>query len=110
MLPKKNRLTKKKDFDSVFKQGKGLKFGFLYLKYKKNNLKASRFGFVVGKNFSKKAAQRNKIKRRLREIIKNKLSKIEPGTDIIIVAMPGAEDDFNQLGQIIDKLFKKASL
>ncbi|GAI32984.1 unnamed protein product, partial [marine sediment metagenome] len=62
MLNKRNRLKKKKDFDKVFKQGQGFKQDFLYLKIRKNNLKSSRFGFVVSKKFSKKAVIRNKIK------------------------------------------------
>jgi len=90
----------------VFKQGKGIKQGFLYLKYKKNNLKISRFGIIVGKNFSVKAVERNKMKRRIREIIREKIADIKQGLDIIIVVLPGAENDFNSLRKNIDKLLK----
>ncbi len=79
MLKKENRLTKKKDFESLFEKGKGIKQDSLYLKYKKNNLKKSRVSIIVGKNYSKKAVERNKIKRRIREIIKKKNI---PGLDI----------------------------
>ncbi len=110
MLPKENRLKKKKDFETVFKQGKGFKQGFLYLKIIKNNLDTSRFGFVISKKFSKKAVIRNKAKRRLSEIIKIRLPGIKKGIDAIIVVMPGAENDFQKLEQIINKLFKKAKI
>jgi len=110
MLPRLNRLKKKKDFEVAFKQGKGFKQGFLYLKIRKNNLDASRFGFVISKKFSKKAVIRNKTKRRLSEIIKKKLLEIKKGMDIIIVVMPGAENEFQKLEDTIDKLFKKAKL
>ncbi len=110
MLPKINRLKKDKDFERVFKQGKGLKQGFLYLKIKKNSLDTSRFAFVISKKFSKKAVIRNKTKRRLSEIIKTKLLEIKKGMDVIIVVMPGAENDFQKLEQTIDKLFKKAKI
>lgn len=111
MLPKLNRLKKKKDFEAVFKQGKGFKEDFLYLKIKKNNLKTKRFGLVVGKNFSKKAVLRNKIKRKLSEIIRLKMDKIQKGIDGVIVVYPGLEKrSFQELEEKINKLFKKASI
>lgn len=110
MLLQKNRLKKKKDFEVAFKQGDSFRQGFLYLKIRKNSLDASRFGFVISKKFSKKAVIRNKTKRRLSEIIKTKLPEIKKGMDVIIIVMPGAENDFQKLEQTIDKLFKKAKI
>lgn len=91
MLPKINRLKKKKDFERVFKQGRGLKQDFLSLKFAKNNLEATRFGFVVGQKVSRKAVVRNKVKRRLREIARINLGNIKKGLDIVVVAGKGAE-------------------
>lgn len=111
MLPKRNRLKKNKDFENVFKKGQGFKEDFLYLKIKKNSLKSSRFGFVVSKKFSQKAVARNKVKRRLRELIRTKLPKIKKGIDGVVIIMPGFKiNDFWELEEIINKLFKKAKL
>lgn len=110
MLAKQNRLIKKKDFDIIFKQGQGFKQEFLYLKIKRNDLQSSRFGFIVSKKFSKKAVERNKIKRRLREIIGAKLLQVKQGLDVIIIVMPGAENNFQKIEQVINKLFRKANL
>jgi len=110
MLAQKNRLTKKNDFDAAFKHGQGFKQGFLYFKIKNNDLKYSRFGFVVSKKFSKKATERNKIKRRLREIIKKKLPMIKRPIDVVVIVSPGAENDFKKLEETIDVLFKKAKI
>jgi len=111
MLPKANRLKKNKDFENVFKKGQGFKEDFLYLKIKKNNPESSRFGFVVSKKFSQKATERNKIKRRLRELVKVKLPKIKEGIDVVIIVMPGFKtDDFLELEKIVNKLFKKAGM
>jgi len=65
MLPKQNRLKKKKDCDSVIKQGRHNADRFLVLKIQRNSLEQSRIGFVVSKKISKKAVERNRIKRRL---------------------------------------------
>jgi len=110
MLPQINRLKKKKDFENVFKDGKGFKEDLLYLKIKKNNLDYSRIGFIVGKNFSKKAVERNKIKRRLREIIKERIPDLKKGLDIIIVVMPKSRNNFQELRETINRLFIKAKL
>ena len=111
MLPKTNRLQKKKDIDRVFQQGKGAKEDFLILKTNKNNLKESRFCFIVSNKVSNKATLRNKIKRRLRELIQKRLKLIQPGTDNILIALSGLENkDFWEMEEIIDVLFKKAKL
>ena len=111
MLPRIHRLKKKKEIERVFKEGEGDREDFLFLKLAKNYLKASRFAFIVGRQVAKKAVQRNKLKRRLREIIKNKLSRIKTGFDGIIVAKKGAEaKNFNELNEAVDKLLKKAKL
>lgn len=111
MLPKVNRLKKKKDFEKVLKKGQGFKENFLVLKITKNNLKLSRFGFIVSTRFSKKAVVRNKIKRRLREIIRAKLAKIKKGRDGVIIIMPGFQiDNFWELEAIISNLLKKAKI
>lgn len=111
MLPKLNRLKKRKDFEGVFKQKKGYKENFLYLKAVKNNLKSSRFGFIVGKNFSNKAVIRNKTKRQLREAIRTNLPNIKSGFDIIIIVLPGfSENNFQEIEKIVKNLLHKAQI
>ncbi|HOK00650.1 MAG TPA: ribonuclease P protein component [Candidatus Paceibacterota bacterium] len=111
MLPLNNRLKKKKDFEEVFKNGKSYKENSLQLKFLENNLKTSRFGFVVSKKFSKKAVVRNKIKRRLREIIRKNLIYIKKGFDCVIIVLPDLKiKKFEELEEILIKLFKKADL
>lgn len=110
-LPRINRLKKKKTFDEVFKEGRGFKEEFLFLKLKKNNLKMTRFGFIVGRRISKKAVIRNKIKRKLRELVRLKLKEIKKGFDVILIAIPGIEaKNFWEIEKTLAKLFKKAKL
>jgi len=111
MLPFINRLKRKKDFDNLFKKGLGYREDFLYLKVAKNNLGITRFGFIVGKKFSSKATIRNKIKRRLREIIRKKLNYIQKGVDGVFIVMPGFKaNNFLEIEQKMDKLLKKARI
>ena len=111
MLPIKNRLKKKTDFDKVFEKGRTVKQGFLLLKFTKNTFKISRFGFVVGKKISKKAVLRNKIRRRLRGIIRKKLPKIKPGFDGVLVALKGLEmENFKEIENTVKKILQKSKL
>jgi len=111
MVPKKNRLQKKTEIVRVFKKGKGFKEDFLILKLVKNNLEKSRFSFIISKKVSKKATTRNKIKRRLSEIVRLKLKKIKKGIDVILIACPGLEEkDFWEIEESLDKLFLRANL
>ena len=87
MLPRINRLTKKSDFQKVFKTGWKIGGELIWLKYKKNNMDSARAGFVVGLKISKKATERNKIKRRLRSAFRYFLKEIS-GYDIIVGANP----------------------
>jgi ribonuclease P protein component len=91
MLSAASRIKNKKDFDLIFKKGKTFKKGFLILKVYKNGLDKSRFGFVASLKVSKKAVVRNKIRRRISEIIRIKLKDIKTGFDFVFVVLPGIE-------------------
>ncbi|MEF8846972.1 MAG: ribonuclease P protein component [Candidatus Paceibacterota bacterium] len=112
MLPKDNRLKKEKDFERVFKKGKSYNQTFLFLKVlKRDNNQESRFGFVVSTKVSKKAVVRNKLKRQLREIIREKLPEIKSDYDAVTVVQPGIEtQSFHQLKQNLLQLLKEANL
>ncbi|MBM3206756.1 MAG: ribonuclease P protein component [Candidatus Staskawiczbacteria bacterium] len=108
MLSKVNRLTKKNDFDFVFKNGKSEKKGLLIFKFLKNNLGSTRIGFIVSKKISNKASVRNKVKRRLRYIIQKQLRDKKKSLDIIIVALSGIEKrDFLETEETATFLLKK---
>ena len=111
MLSRDSRLKKNKDFELVFKKGKGLKKGFLYFKYIKNNLKTCRFGFVISKKISKKAVVRNKIKRRLRESIKSKIPFIKESIDGIIIVLPEEKiGNYQAINSLLEEILQKAGL
>lgn len=111
MLPKKNRLVKKEDYEKVWKYGKSLFEKIVSLRAQKNNLNISRFGFIVGLKVSKKAVKRNRIRRQLQEIIRLKIKTIKPGYDILIVALPKILDKkYWEIDEVIEKGLKKMGL
>jgi len=106
MLKKENRLKKQKEFDEIFKKGKGLKEESLFLKIFKNNTEHTRIGIIVSKKVSKKAVERNKIKRQIKEIIKS--NNFKKGFQMIIIAYPNIkEKSFEEINKQLDNLLKK---
>lgn len=111
MLSKKKRLSKNKDIKEVIKKGKKFKEKFLILKKKPNTLNNSRLGVVVGLKVSKKATERNKIKRRINEIIRRSLKKIKKGNDVVLIVLSSVKGkNFQQIKKTVMKLFRKAKL
>lgn len=109
MLKPENRLRKKRDFENVFKNGKGFKESFLLFKFAKNNLIESRFGFVVGKKVSKKAVERNQVQRRLKSAVKMVFDDIVGGIDGVFVAFPGIEQQKSKdIQQVLKKILEKS--
>lgn len=112
MLSQFYRLRKQKDIEKVFKTGRGFKEDFLILKAAKNDLNNSRFAFIVSSKVSAKATFRNKIRRRLQELVRQKLKEASgPSQDVILIACPGLErNNFLEMEGLIDRLFKKAKI
>lgn len=112
MAVKEQRLKKNNDFNAVFKAGKGMKEGFLFLKVAANNLGRFRFGFIVSRKISKRAVVRNKIRRRLKALAAKKNKESGPkGKDIVLVALPGIEkNSFSEISRAFNKLWEKVNL
>ena len=111
MLSKINRVRKKKDFEAIFAKNKVFKNKFLSLRVAKNNLPEARFGFVVSKKISQKAVVRNKIRRRLSDIIHKNIKKIKTGTDVVFIAVPGIEkNNFSEIKEATENILIKAGL
>jgi len=111
VLPKKNRLKKKKDFEEIIKKGSFFPGSSLSLKVLRTDLGELRIGFVVSQKISKSAVVRNRIKRRLREAVRSNLAQMKKGYDIIFFSKKGVEEkDFWEIKEEIEKLLKKAKL
>jgi len=110
MLSRKYKLKKDNDFKKVFKQGENYQQEFIKIKVLKNDLAYSRFGFIIGRKISKKAVERNRIKRRLGEIVRLKLKQIKPGFDIVVlVNQEITEKDYQAIEKTLISLFKKVN-
>ncbi len=87
-LRKKERLKKVKDFKRVFDHGKSLGGSTVAFYFCSNNLGFPRAGFIASKKVSKRAVDRNRAKRLMREVFRLNKHKLKP-FDIIFIARKG---------------------
>ncbi|MDZ7673144.1 MAG: ribonuclease P protein component [Halanaerobiales bacterium] len=103
-------LKQKKDFQKVFNCGKSIASKYLVLYWNPNKLDNNRYGFSISKRIGK-AVVRNKLKRRLKEIIRTRLDNTAYGYDIIIIARkPVNSLGFSEIKNDLKKLYKRAGL
>jgi len=103
------RLRKDADFKNVYKRGKSFANKTLVMYYSKNGCDFNRIGFSVSKKIGK-AVTRNKIRRLIKENLKD-MNDLEQGYDIIFIArIPSAELDFRDIGKSVRHLLKKTGV
>ena len=101
-------LTKPQDFARVHGQGKWVGGGLIGIKSCQTGLPLARTGFIVSKRVGG-AVVRNRVKRRLREIVR--ALPLKPGADIVISARPRtAVAGFAELKETVSNLLANAGL
>lgn len=111
MLKKENRIRKKKDFDRAFKAGRSFFGKIIGLKVVVNDLEYSRFGIIISAKVSKKAVERNRIRRIIREEIKKVIQKINLGKDFVFIVNPEASQfSPKEIRLIINNLLAKEAV
>lgn len=87
MLQKKFRLTKKSDFQKVLKEGKKVSGRCYVLSVLTDpSLEFSKIGVIVSNKISKKATERNRIKRLLREAVRKGFHNIKKKSLLVFIA------------------------
>lgn len=122
---KESHLRSSQDFQRVRRRGRRQQGQYLTLVYARRADVApasaelgvsgsaslpARIGFSVNKRVGS-AVRRNRVKRRLREAIRLRLWKTQPGWDMIVIARPEAADaDYTALASELEELLIRARL
>ena len=118
MLPRDARIQKSRDFRAIYQTRRAFPGRLLVLHLRKltecERTVPVRFGFVISKKASRKSHDRNRLKRRLREICRTLIiPAINQGkfADVLLVARnDAAEADFKTLLDEVNQLCRKAGL
>jgi ribonuclease P protein component len=82
-FPRTARLVRRSEYDAVYREGRRRTSREFAVFLRANGLDESRFGWSIKKALGS-AVKRNRIRRRIREIIRLHRQEISPGWDIVI--------------------------
>ncbi|MBZ5534896.1 MAG: ribonuclease P protein component [Acidobacteriia bacterium] len=88
-FPKQIRLTRRSDFQRVYKNGRRARGIHFVVFFDTNHLSYSRFGMTVSKKLGS-AVRRNRIKRIFREALRSHQGEAMPGFDFVFNPHPSA--------------------
>ena len=108
MMRGEKYLTKPQQYALVYDKGSSWASGLVVMKVLPNGLALSRYGLSVSKRVGK-AVTRNRVKRRLREILR--ITPLKSSWDIIFIARPAAATtDYAALKSGVEDLLSRALL
>jgi len=103
-------LSRPGDFAALQELGKVRSDPLLVVRYRGTGLEATRLGLATGKALGG-AVVRNRVRRRLREIIRAMASEIGPGWDILVIARPAIVGaDVVTIAGTLRKLLKRGGV
>jgi ribonuclease P protein component len=108
-FPREARLVRRGEFDAVYRSGKRFSSSHFTVFVRRNELTLNRFGFSIKKALGG-AVVRNRIRRRVREIVRCHRQEIPTGWDIVIHPKNlVAKAEFAMLAQELVRVLKKVA-
>ncbi len=108
-MKRAQRLRKGREFDTAYAKGTVYSGPLLAVRVVANDLELTRWGFAVGKRLAKKATERNRMRRRLRELART--LPVRSGYDIVVTARAGSlEADVARLGSALVAVLGRAGV
>ncbi len=106
-MKKKDIVKDNRYFNQIIKEGKSLKNEHYIIYIMKSNLENPKFGFAVGKKIGN-AVTRNKVKRRIKNIVTANIQSFTAYNDYIIIAKKSCKDEkYDKLLTSMEKLLEK---
>lgn len=115
-MQRRNRLSRSRDFDAVYRSGRSASTRFLVLYWfprAEVGDETPRLGLAVPKSVGN-AVVRNRVKRQLRETWTELAGRARPGHDYVLVARPGLAEPaetrgHDWLAERVTEVLEKAS-
>jgi ribonuclease P protein component len=103
-------LTRAADFATLQRDGAGRSDRYVRVRLVRNGLDRTRFGFSTSRKIGT-AVIRNRVRRRLRVIVRDATPRLEQGWDVLVVARPTcAGATYRELAGSIERLLGRAGI
>ncbi len=110
MLPRHLRLRHPKDFAAVRERGKHWRDHLVSINVLPNGLPHCRFGFVVSRSIGS-TVRRNRVKRRLRAVVRSWLPAVQGGYDVVVIAHGAiATVSYSEIKAALGRLLRRAGV
>jgi ribonuclease P protein component len=112
MLPRRHRLSLRKDADAIYREGKRIQGKYFALIVAEQKEKSNtKIAVVVSRKAAKLAVERNRLRRRATQAIRLHLNELENGYNIICTAGKASGNaSFDQLHESILSDLKNAGV
>ncbi|MEO7997548.1 MAG: ribonuclease P protein component, partial [Gemmatimonadaceae bacterium] len=102
-FPRKNRVTRGPEIEQVRKEGKRVRTASMEVRAVASLHASGRVGIIVPK-YGHSSVDRNKVKRRLRELVRVETLRVLPTLDVVVRVAPRAyERKFDELREEVRK-------
>ena len=109
-MERRLRLRASQDFAHLKRAGLSVKHRLMILSFAQNELSYNRYGFIVSKHLGK-ATVRNRIRRLLREAVRQAHPRLKPGMDVVIIArQPLVAQPFSVVQRTVSEVMNQAGL
>jgi len=109
-MERRLRLRKSKDFQRIRRDGCVIRHPFVMVSYAPNHFDYNRYGFITSKHLGN-AVVRNRVRRLLRESIRQLDPQIVNGYDMVFIGRNQiVEQPFYVIVRILNELFNRAGL
>ena len=109
-MPAFTALRRKADFDALGRRGSVRSTRLLVLRSLRTDRPETRIGLSTPRSLGG-AVQRNRVRRRLRELIRERIEAVGAGWDLLFIARPGAgAASYAELREAVRSLLEKSGM
>ncbi len=103
-------LSRPRDFRALQGGGFVRSHPLLAVRFLRTDLETTRFGLSTGRRIGG-AVVRNRVRRRLREILRALAPSFQPGWDVLIIARPAVVDaSHDEIAEAVKRLLRKGGV
>jgi ribonuclease P protein component len=109
-MPALPMLRRRADFEAIGRDGTARSTPILVLRALRTDRTETRIGLATPRTLGG-AVQRNRVRRRLRALVRARMERIGPGWDLLLIARPAAGTATHaELGAALDALLRRSDI